>query len=127
MRSRASIASRWSNIRMLRVRPSKDLFAPSRPGSLRVTGIASTTAQLSFIASKDDVRVDRYRVLANDRPIATTTSTTPTVSGLACATLYTFTVAALDRAGNASQVSPPAHARTRRLRNGESSPPPHCR
>jgi hypothetical protein len=44
VRSRGSIASRWSNTRMLRVRPSKDLFAPTRPGALRVTSIASSTA-----------------------------------------------------------------------------------
>jgi spore germination protein YaaH/chitodextrinase len=113
VRSRASIASRWSNTRMLRVRPSKDVFAPSRPGALRVTQVASDSVELSFVASKDNVRVDRYGVLANDRPIATTTSTTPTVGGLSCATLYTFTVAALDRAGNVSQVSPPARAKTR--------------
>jgi chitodextrinase len=113
VRSRASIASRWSNTRMLRVRPSKDVFAPSRPGALRVTQVASDSVQLSFVASKDNVRVERYQVLANDRPVATTASTTPTVPGLTCATLYTFTVAALDRAGNVSQVSPPARARTR--------------
>jgi chitodextrinase len=123
VRSRASIASRWSNIRMLRVRPSKDIFAPSRPGALRVTGIASTTAELSFIASKDDVRVDGYKVLANERAMLTTTSTNPSVAGLACATTYTFTVVALDAAGNASQASPPAHARTRGCSVASVAPP----
>jgi spore germination protein YaaH/chitodextrinase len=113
VRSRGSIASRWSNTRMLRVRPSKDLFAPTRPGALRVTSIASSTAVLSFIPAHDNVRVARYRVLANAQPVATTTTTSPTVSGLECATTYTFMVVALDAAGNASPASPPAHARTR--------------
>jgi spore germination protein YaaH len=113
VRSRGAIASRWSNIRMLRVRPSKDIFAPSRPGALRLTSITSTTAELSFVAAKDNVRVDHYQVLANDQAIATTTSTAPSVAGLACATTYTFIVVAVDAAGNASQASPPAHARTR--------------
>ncbi|MDX6569756.1 MAG: hypothetical protein QOH15_2334 [Gaiellales bacterium] len=122
VRSRASIASRWSNIRMLRVRPSKDLFAPTRPGALRVTSVASTTAELSFIPARDNVRVDHYRVLANDRAIATTTSTNPSVGGLSCATTYTFTVAALDAAGNASQASPPAHARTRACSSASLAP-----
>jgi spore germination protein YaaH len=98
---------------MLRVRPSKDVFAPTRPGALRVTAVASSTVQLSFIASKDDVKVAGYRVLANDAPVATSSTTSPTVSGLACATVYTFTVSALDGAGNASKPSPPARAKTR--------------
>jgi chitodextrinase len=113
VRSRVSIASRWSNIRMLHVRPSKDMFAPSRPGALRVMSVASTSAQLSFIASRDNVRVARYRILANGTAAATTTSTSPIVSGLQCMTVYTFTVEALDDAGNVSPASPPAHARTR--------------
>jgi chitodextrinase len=123
VRSRGAIASRWSNTRMLRVRPSSDMFAPSRPGALRVTGISSGTAQLSFIPAKDNVRVDRYRVLANAQAMAMTTSTTPTVTGLACATIYTFTVVALDAAGNVSQASPPAHARTRACSSLSAAPP----
>jgi spore germination protein YaaH/chitodextrinase len=113
VRSRTTIASRWSNTRMLRVRPSQDLFAPSQPGALRVTSIANSTAALSFVASKDNVRVAGYEVMGNGKLIARTTTTTPTVTGLSCATLYTFTVVALDAAGNESKPSPPAHQQTR--------------
>jgi spore germination protein len=113
VRSRTTIASRWSNTRMLRVRPSTDVFAPSQPGALRVTSIANTTAALSFVAAKDNIGVAAYRVMANGKLMASTTMTTPTVTGLSCATLYTFTVVALDAAGNASKASPPAHQRTR--------------
>jgi spore germination protein YaaH/chitodextrinase len=122
VRSRASIASRWSNTRMLRVRPSLDMFAPSRPGALRVTAVASTSAQLSFLAARDNVRVDRYRVLANEQPLAITTSTAPSVTGLTCATTYTFNVVALDAAGNVSPASPPAHARTRPCETAAAAP-----
>jgi spore germination protein YaaH/chitodextrinase len=97
---------------MLRVHPSKDVFAPSRPGALRVLSVAATSAQLSFVASTDNVHVVSYRVLANGATVATTTSSSPTVSGLACATVFAFTVVALDAAGNVSKASPPAHART---------------
>jgi spore germination protein YaaH/chitodextrinase len=113
VRSHGRIASRWSNTRMLRVRPSKDVFPPTRPGALRVTAETATTATLSFTASKDDVAVARYDVLANGDRIATATSASPTVEGLACGTLYTFTVVARDAAGNGSRPSPPAHMRTR--------------
>jgi chitodextrinase len=113
VRSHGRIASRWSNTRMLRVRPSKDVFSPSRPGALRVTAQSDTTASLAFVASKDDVGVTGYQVLANGRKAAEATSAAPTVTGLACATLYTFTVVAVDAAGNRSQPSPPAHMRTR--------------
>ena len=112
VRSHTTIASRWSNTRMLRVRPSTDVFPPSQPGALRVTNVASTSASLAFIAAKDNVGVARYTVLANGRTLASTTSTTPTVTGLSCATLYTFTVVALDAAGNVSKTSPPAHMKT---------------
>jgi spore germination protein YaaH len=113
VRSRTTIASRWSNTRMLRVNPSKDVFAPSRPGALRITSVDQTTVGLGFVAAKDNVRVTGYRVLANGRTVAKATTTTPTVSNLTCASLYTFTVVALDAAGNVSQASPPAHVRTR--------------
>ena len=112
VRSHAGIASRWSNTRMLRVRPSKDVFPPSQPGALRVTTVATTSASLAFVAAKDNVGVAGYQVLANGRKLASTSSTTPTVTGLSCATLYTFTVVALDAAGNVSKASPPAHMRT---------------
>jgi spore germination protein YaaH len=113
VRSHGRIASRWSNTRMVRVRPSKDVFAPSRPGALRITAETDTTATLAFVASKDDVGVAGYRVLANGKRLADATTTAPALSGLTCATLYTFTVVALDAAGNVSQPSPPAHMRTR--------------
>jgi spore germination protein YaaH len=114
VRSHGRIASRWSNTRMVRVRPAKDVFPPSRPGALRVTAETDTTATLGFVAAKDDIGVTGYRVLANGvTRLADATTTAPAVTGLACATLYTFTVVAFDAAGNVSKPSPPAHMRTR--------------
>ena len=123
VRSRVRIASRWSNTRMLRLHPAKDLFAPSRPGALRVLNVSSTTAQLSFVPATDNVRVVAYRVLANGATVATTRSSSPAVTGLACATVFTFTVVALDAAGNVSRQSPPAHARTHACTSSQTALP----
>lgn len=82
-----------------------DTQAPSVPAGLTVTGTTASSIALSWNASTDNVAVTGYSVYQGTTLVATVTSTSTTVAGLAAATAYTFTVAAKDAAGNASAPS----------------------
>ena len=79
-------------------------------------------SELSWSASSDDVGVASYRVYRNGAQVGTPTGTTFTDSGLAPSTTYSYTVAAVDAAGNASAPSAPAASVTTLA--GPGTPPP---
>lgn len=81
-----------------------DTTAPTAPTGLSA-GLAGDTATLSWTASTDNVGVTGYRVSRNGTLLAgTVTGTTFTDPGLAAGT-YTYTVTAVDAAGNVSVAS----------------------
>ncbi|MFF3213474.1 carbohydrate binding domain-containing protein [Streptomyces sp. NPDC002886] len=82
-----------------------DTQAPTVPGSLTSTGKTSTTASLSWSASTDNVGVNGYDVYQGGTKVATSGTTSATVSGLTPSTAYAFTVRARDAAGNTSAAS----------------------
>ncbi|MFD7261929.1 carbohydrate binding domain-containing protein [Streptomyces sp. NPDC059874] len=82
-----------------------DTQAPTVPGGLTSTGKTSTSAALAWTASTDNVGVTGYDVYQGGALVATATGTSATVTGLAPATSYTFTVRARDLAGNSSAAS----------------------
>ncbi|MFN8195273.1 MAG: endo alpha-1,4 polygalactosaminidase [Nocardioidaceae bacterium] len=84
-----------------------DTTAPSAPTGVTVTGATASSVSLSWTASTDNVGVTGYEVFqgAGATPVVTTTGTTATVTGLAAATSYSFTVKARDAAGNRSAAS----------------------
>ncbi|MFE4632056.1 carbohydrate binding domain-containing protein [Streptomyces sp. NPDC056773] len=82
-----------------------DTQAPTVPGSLAATGKTSTTASLSWTASTDNVGVNGYDVYQGGAKVATSTTTSATVTGLTPSTAYAFTVRARDAAGNSSAAS----------------------
>lgn len=82
-----------------------DTQAPTVPGSLTSTGKTSTTASLSWTASTDNVGVNGYDVYQGGAKVATSGTTSATVSGLTPSTAYAFTVRARDAAGNTSAAS----------------------
>lgn len=84
---------------------SVDTQAPTVPGSLTATGKTSTTASLSWTASTDNVGVNGYDVYQGGTKVATSGTTSATVSGLTPSTAYAFTVRARDAAGNTSAAS----------------------
>jgi chitodextrinase len=89
-----------------------DSIAPTTPTSLvAVTGSASAIT-LTWRASTDNVGVTGYRVARNGVTVATVTGTSFVDSGLAAATMYTYTVRAIDAAGNQSTASNSASATT---------------
>jgi chitodextrinase len=82
-----------------------DSVAPSAPSGLSVTSTASTEVGLSWSPSTDDVAVAGYTVYRDGTQVGTTTATTFTDTGLTPATAYSYTVSALDGAGNTSAPS----------------------
>ena len=83
-----------------------DVTPPSVPANLTATVNSATNAiNLSWTASSDDVGVAGYRVFrdSNATPIATVTGTTFSDSGQLGT--HSYQVAAIDAAGNQSQLS----------------------
>jgi alpha-mannosidase len=97
---------------------ANDTTPPTVPGSVTAVAVSSSQINLSWSASTDAVGVTGYRVTRNGAPIGTTTATSLQDSALAPQTVYTYTVAAFDAAGNTSGESAPASATTQAL------PPP---
>ncbi len=82
-----------------------DTQAPSAPGGLVASSITQTSLFLNWGGSTDNVSVTGYQVYQNGALIGTSTGISYVVSGLACNGRYTFTVKAVDAAGNISQGS----------------------
>jgi chitodextrinase len=91
-----------------------DTQAPTMPTNLHSTGVTSTSVSLAWTASTDNVGVTGYRVYRNGggTPVATVTSTSYTDTGLTPSTLYSYTVDAIDAAGNASAKTGSINATT---------------
>lgn len=82
-----------------------DTVSPSTPLNLVATGTTSSSTNLSWSASTDNIGVVGYNVYNGLNLIATPTTLNFTVTGLASSTSYTFTVKARDAAGNLSSES----------------------
>jgi beta-glucanase (GH16 family) len=82
-----------------------DTTPPSAPTGLTASGTTSTSTNLTWGASSDNVGVTGYNVLRNGSTIATVTGTSYTATGLTAATTYSFQVKARDAAGNLSAGS----------------------
>ncbi|MGN8245599.1 glycoside hydrolase family 6 protein [Cellulomonas soli] len=85
-----------------------DTTAPSVPTGLSAGTPTATTVPLSWSASTDEAGgsgVSGYQVYRGTTLVATTASTSYTVTGLTASTAYSFTVRAKDVAGNVSAPS----------------------
>ncbi|MGY0005455.1 cellulose binding domain-containing protein, partial [Micromonospora sp. I033] len=72
------------------------------------SAVGPTGLTLAWGPATDNVGVTGYRVHRSGNVlVGSTTGTTLAVSGLTAATAYTFTVVAVDAAGNVSAASPP--------------------
>lgn len=85
----------------------EDTTAPTAPTGLKVVSKTEITVDLSWTAATDNVRVTGYNVyngsnLLNIEPVI---GTSYKVIGLIAGTTYTFSVKALDAAGNISEPS----------------------
>ncbi|WP_327367163.1 extracellular catalytic domain type 1 short-chain-length polyhydroxyalkanoate depolymerase [Streptomyces sp. NBC_01217] len=79
------------------------------PSGLRVTGVTTNSASLSWNAVPDAASYALYR---NGTKVASPTSTTYTDTGLGAGTTYTYTVAAADGSGTPGATSPQVTATT---------------
>jgi chitodextrinase len=89
-----------------------DTQAPTPPSSLTATATGTSTVSVSWGASTDNVGVAGYRIFRNGTQVGTATGTSYNDTGLAPATVYTYTVVAFDAAGNSSSPSSSATATT---------------
>jgi hypothetical protein len=96
-----------------------DSTAPSAPPNLHTTSVATTRIDLAWGAATDDIGVTGYRIFRNGSatPIASLGATARSYSntGLAPGTTYSYTVRAVDAAGNVSAASATATATTAKL------------
>ena len=85
-----------------------DTTAPTAPTNAVASNIATTSATLSWGASTDNVGVTAYKIYNGSTLVGTTANGTTlnyNVTGLTANTAYTFTVKAVDAAGNTSAAS----------------------
>ncbi|MCT9929021.1 carbohydrate-binding protein [Planotetraspora sp. A-T 1434] len=82
-----------------------DTQAPSVPSGLAVGSTTSSSISLSWSASTDNVGVTGYKVYEGSTVVASPSGTSATISGLAASSSHTYTVSAVDAAGNESAKS----------------------
>ena len=80
-----------------------DRLPPTTPLGATVTNATSTSVDLAWIASTDNVGVAGYGIYLNGSLVGSTAATSFTLKGLVCATSYTFSIDAYDKRGNRSQ------------------------
>lgn len=82
-----------------------DLEAPTQPNGLHTTKISANSAELKWNPSTDNVLVKEYQVLRDNKVVGVVPGTTFTDKNLKASTQYTYTVKAVDAAGNVSNES----------------------
>ncbi len=84
---------------------STDTAAPSTPLGLTANAVSGTQVNLAWSASTDNVAVTNYVVYRNNQQIAAPTVTSFSDTSVAAGTQYSYTVLAMDNAGNKSAQS----------------------
>ncbi len=102
-------------------KPSATTAAPAPPTNLTATAVTSSQINLTWTASTT-AGVTTYKVFRDGAGVArsTVSGTSFSDTGLAAASTHSYTVAAVDAAGNQSAQTAPATATT----NGVAPPPP---
>jgi uncharacterized protein YdaL len=84
--------------------PPPDTAAPTAPGTPTASAVTPNSVALTWAPSTDNVGVVAYHI-AGGPSVVTATTPSATVTGLSASTAYTFSVTALDAAGNVSSAS----------------------
>ena len=79
-----------------------DIQPPTAPSGLSVGAPGQTSVTVSWSASMDNVGVVGYGAYLNGASVGSTSTPSYTLTALSCATSYTFSVDAVDAAGNRS-------------------------
>lgn len=99
-----------------------DTDAPTAPANLASTNVTSSSVDLSWTASTDNIAVTGYDIYKDNVYLATTSSTNYSATGLTTATAYSFYVKAKDAAGNISVASNTINVTTDEVLVGEDLP-----
>ncbi|MEK7424017.1 MAG: Ig-like domain repeat protein, partial [Actinomycetota bacterium] len=95
------------------INTASDTTAPSVPTALTASAVSASQINLAWTASTDNVGVTAYQVYRGASLLTTLGAVTShSDTGLAASTLYSYTVAACDAAGNCSGQSSAASATT---------------
>jgi len=78
---------------------------PATPTALKVTGSTASSISLSWTEANNTDPAVSYDVYEGSTVVATSKTTSATISSLAAGSSHTYTVAAVDAAGNASAQS----------------------
>ena len=100
--------------------PTLDTTPPSTPTGLGGSSTSTSTVQISWQASSDNVGVAGYQVLRDGSVIANPSGTSYNDTALQANTTYSYRVKAFDSAGNFSSQSSSANITT----DGSSTAPP---
>ncbi|WP_275444561.1 glycoside hydrolase family 19 protein [Paenibacillus sp. ACRRX] len=98
-----------------------DTTPPSTPPGLSSTAQTSTSITLAWNAATDNVGVTQYDIYRNNVKVGFSATTSFTDNGLQADTTYSYTVIALDAAGNASTLSSALSVKTA-VDNGTGGP-----
>ncbi|NMM51278.1 glycoside hydrolase family 19 protein [Paenibacillus aquistagni] len=98
-----------------------DTTPPSTPPGLASTAQTSSSITLTWNASTDNVGVTQYDIYRNNIKVGFSATTSYTDNGLQADTAYSYTIIALDAAGNASTASAPLSVKTA-VDNGSGGP-----
>ena len=103
----------YSSIASATTLAAADTTPPSTPASFTASAVSAAQINLGWTASTDNVGVTGYRIYRGGTLLATLGKvTTYQSTGLSASTTYSYTVQAIDAAGNASIVSIAASATT---------------
>jgi chitodextrinase len=100
--SPANIASSTSVSIMLAL---PDIQPPTVPANLSVSSRTTTSITLTWSASTDNIGVTGYKVMRGGALVANVNGLTYSDTGLASSTTYSYTISAVDAAGNTSAAS----------------------
>jgi chitodextrinase len=100
-----------------------DTTAPSSPGGVSAAALSSSQIRIAWQASTDNVGVANYRVTRGGVHVGGTSALSFTDSGLSPSTAYSYSVTAVDAAGNISAPSAAASATTLAQAGGNAASP----
>ena len=86
--------------------------SPATPTGLTVAGTTASSISLSWTETDNSDPAASYRVLEGSSVVASATTTSATVSGLAAGSTHTYSVEAVDASGVSSAASSPVTATT---------------
>jgi chitodextrinase len=89
-----------------------DTTAPGAPGAPSSTGVTTTAATIAWSAAADDRGVTGYQVLRDGTVVGQTSALSYTDAGLTPGGSYSYTVRAVDAAGNVGPDSDPVSVTT---------------